>query len=427
MMASMSLAGRYRRVVGSSFVRAVATLSTGQFIAAGIPILAAPVLGRLYLPADYGVLGVYMAIANVLAVISTFQLQQAIIAERFDRRAVALIQLCIWVSVPVALVAALVGGLLVWWMSDHPAYNDARLWVLMLPVSVMAAAAVQAIAVLANRRRKYGAVARIQVYVATMTVLVSIGLGLLGWGVDGLFAGYFGGQAVALVMQLWLYRNMVGKVPRLGSGTAVALIRRHRAFPTYSLPSELLLTVNLQMPVFALTSLGATSLLGSFVRARQLISMPLTLLGGSITQVFQQRAAEQYRETGSCRRLYEQTFLALIGIGLLPTALLVIFAPELFRIFLGPNWGEAGEITRILAPMLLLRLGCSPLTRVFSFTGHQKLAFRLSVASGIACAVGVIGPVIMGWSAIYSVVGFSVTYSFVYLAYLVIGWRLTTR
>src|SRR5262249_37863538 len=59
--------------VGSGAVRAVATLSAGQFVAAAIPFLAAPVLGRLYLPADYGVLATYMAIANILGAMSTLQ------------------------------------------------------------------------------------------------------------------------------------------------------------------------------------------------------------------------------------------------------------------------------------------------------------------------------------------------------------------
>ncbi len=422
-----SPAGRYREIVSSSFVRAVATLSTGQAVAAVIPILAAPILGRLYPPSDYGVLGVYMAIANVLAVFSTFQLQQAIIAERFERRAIALVQVCRWMAVPVALAAAGLAAGLVWWMGDQPAYVDARFWMLFLPVSVMVAATTQGIAVLANRGRRYGFLARIQVIAVTVTVATSITLGFMGWGVHGLLSGYFAGQSVSLLVHLWLYRRMVARPPRVGAAGVFALVRRHRDFATYSLPSELLLTVNLQMPVFALTSFGATALLGSFVRARQLISLPLTLLGSSISQVFQQHAAEEYRRTGSCRRLYERTFFALIGIGLAPTAVLIVFGPDLFRLFLGPNWGQAGEVTRILAPMMLLRLGTSPLTRIFSFTGNQKLAFRLSVLSCIGCVLGVVGPVLVGLPAIYSVIGFAAVYSLVYLAYGVIGWKLTVR
>ena len=44
------------RITQSPFVRSVATLSGGQSMAAIIPIIAAPILGRLYSPAEYGVL-----------------------------------------------------------------------------------------------------------------------------------------------------------------------------------------------------------------------------------------------------------------------------------------------------------------------------------------------------------------------------------
>jgi O-antigen/teichoic acid export membrane protein len=72
----------FRLLAGSSYAKAVATLSTGQFLAAAIPMLAAPIQGRLYVPSDYGVLATYMAIANVMSVLSTLQLAQGVTTER---------------------------------------------------------------------------------------------------------------------------------------------------------------------------------------------------------------------------------------------------------------------------------------------------------------------------------------------------------
>ncbi|PWB84025.1 MAG: hypothetical protein C3F11_03395, partial [Methylocystaceae bacterium] len=51
----------------SAFIRNVATLASGQGLAMAIPILAAPVLGRLYRPDDYGLLGAYMGLAGVFS------------------------------------------------------------------------------------------------------------------------------------------------------------------------------------------------------------------------------------------------------------------------------------------------------------------------------------------------------------------------
>jgi O-antigen/teichoic acid export membrane protein len=50
----------------SGFMRSMATLMGGNAVATAVPILAAPVLGRLYEPADYGALAQYMAPAAIL-------------------------------------------------------------------------------------------------------------------------------------------------------------------------------------------------------------------------------------------------------------------------------------------------------------------------------------------------------------------------
>jgi O-antigen/teichoic acid export membrane protein len=425
MMAVSGITDRLGRIVGSGYVRAVATLSTGQFIAAAIPLVAAPILGRLYLPTDYGVLATYMAVGQVLAAVSTFQLQHGIIAEHSERRAEELVRVCRWSALAVAVLAALIGLAVYALMAGHAAYADGRGWVLLLPATTLGAGVTAAATALANRRRRYSDMARIQVVMVAVTVAASICLGLLGWGVHGLFASYFLGQAVVIASYALLEREMsTGAADGSGWRRLAAVARRHRRFAIFTLPSELISTVNLQMPVYALSAVGAAPLLGAFARARQLVSAPLTLLGSSIATVFRQRAAEQYRATGSCRPIYAKTFVTLAGIGILPTIMLMIFAPDFFEWFLGPNWREAGEIARILAPMLLLRLICSPLSSVFYITGAQKGEFTLSVAATMILSIATIGPVLYGAQLMAIVMGFATGYAVIYALYVSAGWLI---
>ncbi|MCG5029659.1 hypothetical protein L0M97_13755, partial [[Ruminococcus] torques] len=79
------------------------------------------------------------------------------------------------------------------------------------------------------------------------------------------------------------------------------LFRRHRRFAFFTLPSEFIGSFSQGLPVFALSWIGQTTMLGAFNRARQLVLLPFNLLGQSIAQVFRQRAAAQYHATGSCR------------------------------------------------------------------------------------------------------------------------------
>src|SRR5690606_27979339 len=136
----------------------------------------------------------------------------------------------------------------------------------------------------------------------------------------------------------------------------------------------------------ALGAMGAAHILGAFNRAQQLVSAPITLLGTAVAKVFQQEAAELYRRTNNCRPLLLRTAGGLFASGLPLCLLLLWAAPWVFETVLGPAWREAGELARILAPMLLLRLVVSPVGGVFVLTKRQKLSLLLSALTAAAVA-----------------------------------------
>ncbi len=411
----------------STYLRAIAMLSSGQIVAAILPLAAAPILGRLYLPADYGALAAYMALAGLFGAVSTLQLQHGIIAERSERRARELVLVVILVACAVAFVAGLAAVAIFFGMGGSDAYTAVRAWVLVLPLTVLSSGATAAIVVLANRRAAYGALARIPVFAAVVTVATSIFFGIMGFGASGLFISYFLGQAVTLGAYLHLYRRIEPQRPEIRLRRFFAVGWRHRDFARYSMPSQFLSVVSLDMPVYALTATGNIGLLGAFNRARGLVTMPLSLIGSAVGQVFRQRAAEDYRRTGSCRNLYVRTGLGLFITGLPPIVILMLWAPDLFRIVLGPNWGEAGEIARILAPMLLLRLVCSPLSTVFFVVGHQRFDFLLmSLTLALSFAAALCPVLLLNQPPIWAVWGFSVAYSISYTMYLIAGWAIAS-
>ncbi|WGM40039.1 lipopolysaccharide biosynthesis protein [Caulobacter sp. NIBR1757] len=417
------LKAQLSRVIKSTFVRAVTALSTGQLISAVIPILAAPILGRLYLPADYGVLATFMAASTILSAVSTFQLQQGVIAEHGERRAVALVVVCRRVGYIVSAAALVLALGIVLWMGESTHYAASKWWMLGLPLTTASGAVVAATAALANRYRRYGTMAQAQVLSAVVTVATSVSLGVAGWGASGLFVSYFLSQLVTLFYYLWLYRQMVPTPPRPGVKRTLVLIRSHRRFAIFTLPAVLISNVSQQLPVFSLAALGLAPLVGAFARARQLASMPIQLLGSSVGQVFRQRASEMYRATGSCRPEFVRTFFVLLGMGLAPTIALMLYGRVLFEFVLGPQWGDAGKIAGILAPMLLLRLVSAPLSQVFYFTGRQVHDLVIVVSNTALLALILAVVLVLKLPAISIVYVFSVSYSIMYVVYLAMGWR----
>lgn len=416
----MIASGLLRRAAGSPFLRSVSLLSAGNVLSMAVPILAAPVLGRLYLPAQYGALAQYMALSSITSVLATLQFQHAIISAGSLRAARQIVWLCMTCAMGAALLV-LVGVALCWPLGLSQTAAGAWFW--MLPVSVLVAGITASGTYMANRIGNYRQMAALPLVQTLTTVILSIILGFAGWGSTGLLTAYFAGQMLlCLAFATFLRGSCLGAVPAPAVLWRQAV--RHWKFPAFTLPSELSGQINMQVPIFALTAIGAHASVGAFARARQLVSLPVTVVAGGVAQVFRRDASQSYRATGNCRPLMLKTAGALLAAGIGPCFLLVWLAPWLFEIYLGLNWREAGELARILAPMLLLRLVVSPLTTVFYFTDNQTLDLWLTLLSAAIIAVFVGAAWLLSGSPVAIVTGFSVGYGCVYALYFVTCFRV---
>ena len=426
----MDLISNLRRIVSramaSPMLRHVAILAGGQSFASAIPILTAPVLGRLYTPADYGILGAYMSLAVVIAALGNWQYAQAIVLERSDRRAYALVRVCLWTSLLTAAGAVFVPLLASLLLKDTSKLAALSLWLWLIPVSALLGGLSGALTSLANRFRRYSSMASIQMAAALATALVSIALGWHGWGADGLLTGYFAGQFTTFLGYVLLVGKSAARaVSETSPRNSRALLKRHRAYALYTTPTTFIEQVAANAPIYALGAIGAPAAIGLYSRARLLLAMPLTLIGGAVAQVFQQRAAADVARQGHCREVYAKTFLTLAGLGLIPTLVLTLLAPTLFALYLGPKWRESGEVARILAPMMLLNVICSPLARVFYLRHRQRLDFLLSLGNAALVTLFTAAAVLLGASASQIIGSYATAASIVYVVYLVIGWRLS--
>jgi O-antigen/teichoic acid export membrane protein len=415
---------RLQGAVRSPFMRAIAMLSGGQVIAIAIPILAAPILGRLYTPADYGALAQYMAPAAVLGVVACLQFQHAIIAEGSDRTAGAVAWLCIMTAVGVGAVVAL--GVAALW-SPMLAGSTAGRWFFLLPITVVGAGVTAAGSFLANRHRRYRWIATMQVANVATTVALSIALGFQSWGADGLLTAYFLGQGIQVGGHLWLLALLRDSLRFPSLARLRVLVRRHWKFPAFTLPSEFSGQINMQAPIFALSGIGADATLGAFARARQLVSMPITLLSGAVAQVFRREAAELYRTTGSCRALMLRTAGGLLLAGIGPCLLFMVFAPWLFTVYLGSSWREAGEVARMIAPAWLLAMVVSPVSTIFYIANRQKEDFLLSIISSVIIFGSIISITVIMNDPSLLIAGYSVALSIVYIMYLFTSIIISAR
>lgn len=409
-----------QRQIWSSIV----ALTGGRSLALAIPVLTAPVLGRLYTPAEYGLLGAYMSIAVVVTTIGNWQYSLPIVFEQHETRVWALVRVCLWTS-SITSALALLGIVVAEATVRRGIIADLRHWLWVLPFSAFVAGMAGCFTAVANRFSRYKTIALIQVLGVAVSASVSIALGFLGFGVDGLFIGYFASQLASFLAYLWFYLRISRSAPPTSWALSRALFGRHRDYALYTMPTSFIEQISLNAPVYALGYIGAANDIGLLARARQLLSIPFNLAGSAIGQVFQRNAAEEIAQHGNSLRLFNKTLGTILALGLLPTAILTFAAPYIFGIYLGEKWQAAGEIARVLAPMLLLQLISSPLSSIFYIRRRQRLDFILTIGSkvlilGMICIVTFIDP-----RPMYIIASYSIAMSLRYIAYLYCSWELS--
>ena len=67
------------------FARSVAVVTAGAALGQGLVLVSAPLLTRLYTPADFGVLAVYGSLVSLVAVVSAMRYELAIALPGYDK------------------------------------------------------------------------------------------------------------------------------------------------------------------------------------------------------------------------------------------------------------------------------------------------------------------------------------------------------
>ena len=124
--------------------------------------------------------------------------------------------------------------------------------------------------------------------------------------------------------------------------------KRYSNFPKYQVMGSLVNTLSWQIPIFLLSYYFSTTIVGYYSLGWMVVTMPMTLIGAAISQVFFQRAA-MVKHEGSLSLIFLETYSLLIKISLFPLLLLAFIGNDLFVLIFGPAWGQAGYFIQILS------------------------------------------------------------------------------
>lgn len=373
--------------MNGSLGRKVSILLSGSVAAQALPLLAAPLLARLYSPDSFGQFGLFTAVSSILAALANLKYDHAVLLAKNAVSAFHVFAICVFST---ATLAGLLGLVI---LSAPDAWFGSR-WIAVdrthaawLPVSFMLAGFTQALISMLFRGEQFTTVAKVRVSQAVMSTGLSLALGF--WMPTGtaLIASTIAGQGVGVAMLVLLRDRRQPFTTRLRWSLLARCSARYRRFPVFTAPSDLLNGLGANLPMLFIGSTYGLAAAGAYALAQRTLGTPLQLIGSAFSDAYRQSAAKSLATEGSYWRVTVQTLRTLGLIAIVPAIVCVAWAPWLFPLVFGDQWALTGEIIQMLALVYFFRLVVSPLSYNYYLANRhsedlvlQCLSFAATVA-----------------------------------------------
>lgn len=398
-----------------SFRSNALAMLTGTVMAQALPLLAAPLLTRLYTPEAFGLQTLFMGLAASLAVLATCRMDLAVVLPESDEESLAILGFALRTALAVAALTWLAVPLA--GLATGRALPSEWLW--LLPLMVLAIAVFQLCVGLASRERAFRRVATGNVANQASYVTAALLAGVAGASTLGLVAAKALGQAVgAGLLGRASVRQLLAALRQVTFGRARAAAGRYRQFLVFNTPYSLVGSVARDAPIYTFSLLAAIGSAGFFGLARTVLLAPTLLASNAFSQVF-------YREAVALKgtpRLQQLT-LGLLRLGLLAFAPLFAFCAvwgdAVFATLFGENWRTAGVFAMILAPAAWMSVQTGWPERLFEVNMRQGVSFSVQLGSDAVTAAAFAAAYLVTRDAVVAVAVFmacNLVYHHVYLA-----------
>lgn len=363
----------------NDFSKNIITLMTGTTAAQIVPFLLSPVLTRLYSPDDFGVLALFFSICSVLSVVAAGRYELSIVIPKKDDEAANIVVLSIVISVVFSLFLLLISAVFNSGISQLLGNESISFWLYFVPLVVFMMSLYNILRYFSIRIRDFKSVAVTRAVKSSAGSFFKLLFGFIGFTSGGLVTGeivsqFFGNTS--LVRNVYRRKELFAGVNR---AKMAAEAEKYSDFPKFSLPGALSNSLSLNLNSFFLTSLFSLAVLGQYALVNKAVSVPLTLLGSSVSDAYFQRAAQERNETGTAKNAFIQSakYLALIAVPVFFA--LFFFGEELFAFVFGESWRIAGNYARILSFLVAVRLVAVPLSVTMSTFEKQKTSLMLTL------------------------------------------------
>lgn len=360
----------------SDILKNVAHLLSANIVAQVIGLAVYPILTRIYLPEDFGLLQLFLSIGGILCLLATAEYQYAIVLPKEDEDARGVF--CLGLTVLV-IFSAVVGFSTFFSNSIANVFKAQGLliWYRLMPVYVLIIGLWSLLSFYYIRKKRFKRIAGYQIGQSVFSAAGKTGLGFVSHLNGGLIIATVSAPLISLLMVLFPFKLFKDFPKRR---TLFRLARKYRNFPLYSLPKSLLNNFGGNLPVLILTPFFGLAETGFLGMALTLAFRPINMICSSVNQVLYQNVSEKVNRRESIAGLLGKYVRNTGIVAVAVFALSVVILPSFTALLLGEEWRITGHYIQILLPWLLFVLLNTSINFLPDIFGRQRTCLFFEIA-----------------------------------------------
>lgn len=379
--------GRLRE---NEFFRGVTILVSGTALSQGIVVLLTPVLTRLYSPEEFGILSVYLSLVLTISIIASWYYDSAIPLPKKEEDAINLLGLSLAILLFNTIVAAILLSVLKKPLLNIFDTDGLKDILFFLPFSIFGFGLFKLFEMWMVRKESYKHITTGKVRMNLTQIFSQAGLGLLWPSAGSLMIGevmgrLIGGGGMAYVS----WKKLQHQFKCISVKSIKQIARRYIRFPLIASWSSILQSLSKHLPtLFIAFELGAKAA-GWYLLADRILALPDALLGYPVKQVYIARSARILHVSfEKFTALFWNTIKKMSLISFTVYILIALFAPVIFPITFGDDWGEASVFLQCLTFLYFCKLVIGPISEVFILLEEQYIEALAEIMCIVILLVG---------------------------------------
>jgi O-antigen/teichoic acid export membrane protein len=406
------------------FAKNALTLSLGTVVAQAFPMFLYPILGRIFTPAQFGVLATLASITSILTVLASGSYENSILIASTKKNAANIVGLVLILSTSFLLVSAIL--LQVFSNQLGTWFNEPTLqkWLFVCPISALAIIIYNCYNEWCVRNKYFVGLAFNKIINAAATTFGKLLLGVIKIVSNGLVIGDLIGRITSAGGCVFraLQKDKI-EFQQISFKRMRGLAKRYVEFPKLYLPAQLLNTIGGSLPVLLIGAYFNSIEVGYYAMTMNILSVPMSVISLSIKDTFRQRANEEYSNTGSCARIFNRLLGILVFWVIMGSILLFFALPFIFSIVLGKQWLTAGVYSQILLPMIAINFISTSLSGVLIITEKMNTVLFLETYYAGTTVISLLLGCIFFHDIKTSLICFTIGRSSAYLLYIFLAYR----